>query len=173
MYSGQNIVSKKFAKDAYHNSLMIGIQSPESILKIHLTHTRTHTCTPEHTCLHSDIAAHTSEHLYTLTHLCRPMHTCGARTLTITRTHLCYLSHLCPEIKSGYSDYPKSGFTRPILGPEYPIPQIRVHKCLTNTILMHFLGNGLLCSIFREFLQANLPTYIIIFFDQDTYYVLS
>ena len=87
---------KKFAKDAYYNSLMLGIQSPEGILKIHLTHTRTHTCTPEHTCLHPGIAAHSSEHLYTPAHLCRPVCTCThLRTLKITRTHLCYLSHLC------------------------------------------------------------------------------
>ena len=55
---------KKFAKDAYYNSLMLGIQSPEGILKIHFAHT------PAHTYTHRSTPTRPS---HTHGHLCTPM----------------------------------------------------------------------------------------------------
>ena len=62
--------TKKLAQDAYYILLMLGIQSPEGILKIHPTHI----CTPEHTRLHPLTAVHSHTQRCTAANTCTYTH---------------------------------------------------------------------------------------------------
>ena len=56
------IFIKKFAKDAYYNLLMLGIQSPVGILKIYSTHSRAQPHIPAHTHAQPNTPTHTYPH---------------------------------------------------------------------------------------------------------------
>ena len=98
------IFIKKFAKDAYYNLLMLGIQSPVGILKIHPIHTRAY----PHTHLYTPVITHTPAYTPMFTHRCLPMHTRAhsntptqPRTLATpahTCTHLATPSHTCAHL---------------------------------------------------------------------------
>ena len=103
------IFIKKFAKDAYYNLLMLGIQSPVGILKIHPIHTCAYPCIPTciytiHPCsptgVHPCILVHTRAHshiptrahlpyLHTLAHLGMPKHTCTHPRMTFVTGVTC------------------------------------------------------------------------------------
>ena len=75
------IFIKKFAKDAYYNLLMLGIQSPVGILRISPTHIRKHP-RPPHTHPHP----HTHTHPLIPTDPCTPMYA-HAYPCTLMHTH--------------------------------------------------------------------------------------
>ena len=69
------IFIKKFAKDAYYNLLMLGIQSPVGILKIYPTHSRAQPHIPAHTHAYPNTPTHTYPHIpATHAHSRMPMH---------------------------------------------------------------------------------------------------